>query len=198
MSVQSIKLANLADKNIDYLALGHYHSYRTDKIDSRGIYAYSGCIEGRGFDECGDKGFVEIEIKDNKINHTFISFSMRKIHDIEIDITGSNSLVDIKNKVEAQTAFCSNKDIIKLTIKGDVPYDLDFNEEDIKSSLSNHFAKVIIKTTPEVDVEKYKDKMSLKGRFIKIINANDNLNEEEKKKAIALGIRALEDGEVNI
>ena len=48
-----IKIAKLKDKNIDYLALGHVHSYKQEKIDNRGVYAYSGCPEGRGFDETG-------------------------------------------------------------------------------------------------------------------------------------------------
>ena len=33
-----------------------------DKMDSRGIYCYPGCLEGRGFDECEQKGFVVLDI----------------------------------------------------------------------------------------------------------------------------------------
>lgn len=199
MGVQSIKISNLVDKNIDYLALGHLHSYQSKIIDSRGIYAYSGCLEGRGFDECGDKGFVEIEIKDNKIIHKFIPSSLRKIQDITIDISNSKSLDKIKDKVQKETDKYSNDDILKVTIKGEIPYNLRLDEDDIKSAIiSKHFVKVLIKTMPEIDVEKYKDQMSLKGRFIKMINSNNELTDEEKKKAIAVGIRALEEGEVYI
>ena len=53
-----INLKQLKNKNIDYLALGHIHTYKQSKLDNRGIYCYSGCLEGRGFDECGKKGFV--------------------------------------------------------------------------------------------------------------------------------------------
>ncbi|MCQ2507099.1 MAG: DNA repair exonuclease [Lachnospiraceae bacterium] len=46
-----INIKNLENKNIDYLALGHIHKRSEGVIDERGSYAYSGCIEGRGFDE---------------------------------------------------------------------------------------------------------------------------------------------------
>ena len=55
------------DLNIDYLALGHIHSYKCHKLDKRGVYCYSGCLEGRGFDECGDKGFVLLETEEDRL-----------------------------------------------------------------------------------------------------------------------------------
>jgi fucose 4-O-acetylase-like acetyltransferase len=54
----SVSLSALRGRGIDYLALGHIHAYKKAPLDSRGIYCYPGCLEGRGFDECGRKGFV--------------------------------------------------------------------------------------------------------------------------------------------
>ena len=55
----SISLAQLQNKNIDYLALGHIHipTMQAERLDGRGRYRYCGCPEGRGFDECGKRGF---------------------------------------------------------------------------------------------------------------------------------------------
>lgn len=58
-----INVSKLRNKNIDYLALGHIHTFTSIKIDDRGTGVYSGCLEGRGFDECEDKGFVELTIR---------------------------------------------------------------------------------------------------------------------------------------
>ena len=63
-----INLKQLKNKNIDYLALGHIHTYKQSKLDNRGTYCYSGCLEGRGFDECGEKGFVLLNIEDVTIS----------------------------------------------------------------------------------------------------------------------------------
>src|SRR5690606_25525406 len=64
----------LRGKNIDYLALGHIHSLKEERLDHRGVYCYSGCFEGRGFDECGEKGFVLIIINGSKVTSKFIPF----------------------------------------------------------------------------------------------------------------------------
>ena len=43
-----ISLPKLKNRNIDYLALGHIHYYDQKPLDDRGVYCYSGCLEGRG------------------------------------------------------------------------------------------------------------------------------------------------------
>ena len=61
-----IHLTALKNKGIDYLALGHIHSYKKERLDARGVYCYPGCLEGRGFDECGEHGFVMLDIDELK------------------------------------------------------------------------------------------------------------------------------------
>ena len=71
--VDLVNLSLLKQKNIQYLALGHIHSYACDRIDENGIYCYPGCLEGRGFDECGPKGFVTmIRILENYLVPLFL------------------------------------------------------------------------------------------------------------------------------
>ena len=71
-----IHLTALKNKGIDYLALGHTHSYKKERLDARGVYCYPGCLEGRGFDECGEHGFVMLDIDEltGTIDSTFIPF----------------------------------------------------------------------------------------------------------------------------
>lgn len=52
---ENISLNQLKNKNIDYLALGHVHTFMQDKLDNRGTWCYCGCLEGRGFDECTER-----------------------------------------------------------------------------------------------------------------------------------------------
>ena len=52
VGMDKVKISELRDKGIDYLALGHIHSYKTGKIDDRGVWAFSGCLEGREFLFC--------------------------------------------------------------------------------------------------------------------------------------------------
>lgn len=111
-----INLSELKNKNIDYLALGHIHSYKKEKLDNRGVYCYSGCLEGRGFDECGDKGFVVLDIDDNKINTEFIPIAKRKLHEINCDITGCIENTEIEEKIEKSIQDISKEDLVKINL----------------------------------------------------------------------------------
>ena len=75
-----IALPLLRNKSIRYLALGHIHSYKCEKLDLDGRYCYCGCLEGRGFDECGEKGFVLLDINGDRLSSEFIPFAYRKMH----------------------------------------------------------------------------------------------------------------------
>ena len=93
-----INLKSLKNKNIDYLALGHIHKFKQEKLDKRGVYCYSGCLEGRGFDECGEKGFVLLDIdeKDKKIETKFIPFASRTLYEIEVDVSDTLTTTDVE------------------------------------------------------------------------------------------------------
>ena len=65
--VDQVNLKRLQGENIDYLALGHIHSHSAEKLDSAGYYCYPGCLEGRGFDECGEKGFILLDITNGRL-----------------------------------------------------------------------------------------------------------------------------------
>lgn len=54
-----IRRQEIADSGLAYLALGHIHKRLEPQRLGRTLCAWPGCIEGRGFDELGPKGFYE-------------------------------------------------------------------------------------------------------------------------------------------
>jgi len=53
----------IAASGLDYLGLGHVHQPSTPAQAGRTTYAYAGCPEGRGFDECGDRGCYVVTLE---------------------------------------------------------------------------------------------------------------------------------------
>ena len=66
------------------------------------VYCYSGCLEGRGFDECGQKGFVVLDIDDEKLTagFSFVPFAYRSLYTLYVDVTGAMTTQDVAVKME--------------------------------------------------------------------------------------------------
>ena len=187
-----IDIKKLANKNIDYLALGHIHSYSETKIDDRGIAVYPGCLDGRGFDELGEKGFVEITIEDKKISYKFVKLSSRMIVEVPVDITGAANLYEAKTQVEKALSCIDKESIVKISLNGKVSFDY----EDIDSSMEEFFKdkffyiRVECNLSMLINVNDYSNDLSLRGEFVRQI-AKSAYTDEEKEELLSLGIKLL-------
>ncbi len=191
-NAEIINLSKLKNKYIDYLALGHFHSYIEGKLDDRGIYCYSGCIEGRGFDECGDKGFVLLDINDGKLNKQFISIAKRKLNEIEFDISGIDNWFDIERKILDSIKNIKKSDMIKIVLIGKFKLSLVKQISHLEERLNDiyYFAKIKDKSSLEINAKDFENDLSLKGEFIREV-LSSNLTDDEKEKVILIGINAI-------
>ena len=196
--MDKINPAKLADKNIDYLALGHIHSYSENKLDDRGRYAFSGCLEGRGFDEIGEKGFVLLEI-DEGVKSTFVPFSQRKIDEAEVDVSGTENAYGAYQAVKSQVKF-NPADLYRIHLIGDIAYESETLAEDTECLLANdcYFVSVKNETLKKIDPKEYEGDLSLRGEFIRAVMGNADLTDERKRQMITLGLKALSGQEVDV
>lgn len=195
-----INIQSLKNKNIDYLSLGHIHKFKQERIDSRGIYCYSGCLEGRGFDECGEKGFVLLDVdeEENKITSKFIPFAGRHLYEVNVDTTDTLTTLDVEEKIDNSVKDIEKESLIKIVLTGkvDINSERDINYLEKKYKNMFYFAKIYDETTLKIDYMTYENDASLKGEFIRLVLKQD-LPEEEKRKIITTGIKALTGEEVN-
>lgn len=187
-----INLNQLIDKGIDYLALGHIHSLKYDRLDQRGVWVYPGCLEPRGFDELGDKGFVLIDT-DTINKPDFIKFSKRTCHEINVDITGLDNWMDINNRVFELIREISHEDLLYINLVGKYSISLIKRIEVLKDRLEQLFFAVRIKDLSKlaIDISDYENDISLKSEFIQTVLNKNELDEETKQIVLDLGIKAL-------
>jgi DNA repair exonuclease SbcCD nuclease subunit len=187
-----IQLVKLREKNINYLALGHVHSFAQGKLDDRGIYAYSGCLEGRGFDETGEKGFVVYDTEARE-KCLFVPFAERKITEQEVDITGLTDAYAVVQRIKEQVRF-SKRDIYRVVLVGDVEGETDELAQDVQTYLKDSccFLEVKDKSRRKIDSKAYEGDISLRGEFVRAVCANTQLSEEDKVKIISYGLKALD------
>ena len=191
-NLNSIPLSMLKERNIDYLALGHLHKYQKGKLDDRGIWVYPGCLEGRGFDEEGPKGFVLLDITDSSIESKFIPFSKRILHDIKVDITNCDSWVEIRRNVTLKLTDIPQSDMIRIRLVGEYDLSLIKQNELLERSLNQqyYFARVSDESRLRINPKEYENDISLKGEFIRNVLAS-KLSEDDKNRIIEYGIKAL-------
>ena len=188
----AVCIPSLREKNIGYLALGHIHSYKKAPLDHSGEYGYCGCLEGRGFDECGEKGFVLLDITDQRITSEFIPFAKRKLHDIPVDITNKTTISEIQQAMSTAASDVPREDLVKFTLKGsytlETQKDFRFLQQILESNY--YFVKIKDESHLELAKESYENDISLKGEFIRMVMGSE-LSGEEKDKVICAGIQAL-------
>lgn len=189
--MDKVRLAGLRDKNIDYLALGHIHEHREEKLDTRGVYAYSGCLEGRGFDETGEKGFLLLEIKDGVLSRTFCPICARVIEWIKLDVTGYNEAYAVSQL--AASKIESRESIYRFELVGELDADVAELALDVKKYLEREcfFVDVKDKTRRKIDLAAYENDLSLAGEFVRRVFASEDYTDAEKEMIASLGIRAL-------
>ena len=69
---------DIAASGADYIALGHVHACSGLKKAGKTYYAWPGCPEGRGFDECGEKGVLIVDVSPGKAQAQFIPTAARR------------------------------------------------------------------------------------------------------------------------
>ena len=199
---EMIHLDALKNKGIDYLALGHVHGYCYEKLDARGRYCYPGCLEGRGFDECGEHGFVVLTIDEERheIEHQFVPFASRKLFAVSVDITNCENTADILDTMRQRLKEedIEAKHLVKVELVGAVDAGCEKNIEVLTAQFaaSYYYFRIKDKSVYRVDYAQYEKDKSLKGEFIRTVMEKEELSAEEKAAIIHYGMQALAGEEI--
>lgn len=191
-----LPLSSFRKKGIDYMALGHIHTYGKERLDSRGIYCYSGCLEGRGFDECGEKGFVLLDISEDtgEIETTFIPFAKRKMHQIPVEVSGCMTSLEMSRKIGEAIRLADAKEedcvLVKLAGRLDVMCEKNLLYLQKEYEENFYFIEIADETQFAVDYAEFMVEESLRGEFVRLVQEGE-LTQEEKAEIIRCGILAL-------
>lgn len=187
-----ICLKKLKNKNIDYLALGHIHKPKSGTLDERGIYVYPGCLEGRGFDEVGSHGFELLDISDGRISHKFIPFAKRVIEEYYVDISAATDFYMVYQLIRQQVFF-EEQNIYRINLVGEINFDTESIEIELRNNLADccYFADIKDKTRHKTDIKSFEKDLSLRGEFVRTVNARTDLSEDDKFRVITYGLKAL-------
>ena len=189
---------DISSSNLDYLALGHTHTFSGIKTAGKTRYAYPGCPEGRGFDEMGEKGIIFGEVSKGWADMEFIPLSGRQYRIFEMDLPGeTDATLAVMQKFSGDEY---KNDIVRIVFNGIFSGRLDFKT--LGDILSEKFFHVTFKDRTRLgkDIWDSLNDDTLTGLFLKRMrilydSAENDEAREKVNAAVRYGLAALENRE---
>lgn len=194
-----IRREELAGSNLAYLALGHIH--KSGAVSAgKTICVWPGCLEGRGFDELGEKGFGEGTIGENgKISMSFVPFARRRYEVLEVDVTGRSP----REAVEAALPAEVSQDLYRIVLTGETG-EVGIDVRALEEALESRFYALEIRDQTRIaeDIWARAGEDSLRGLFLQDLqkkwqSAATSREREIAVQAARFGLAALDHRELD-
>ncbi len=187
-SYNTIKEKNIPSMGLDYLALGHVHTFSGINKAGNTYYAYPGCTQGRGFDETGVKGVIIGTIGKGKADMRFVPLGGREYK----VITTTQAKLDSAITRDNQNHIC------RLVLTGQWTEKPDI--EAIYNKYSGRCFHLTIKdqSTPARDQWQRVDEDTIKGLYLRRMRElydTEGTDKEQVLMALEYGLAAFDNRE---
>lgn len=176
----------------DYAALGHVHN-PAESDETR--WCYCGCLEPRGFDECGIKGACVVEIDkidgaaDVKIRR--VRFAKRRYEKGELTLDCPETQADVREAVDQyiRQMKYGEDTLLSLTLRGTVSPGLVIDTEALSDNPAPLFLlELTDKTTPDADFDALERDVTVRGEVYRKLKP---MLESADAREREVGLRAL-------
>lgn len=187
----------IANSRLDYLALGHWHSFQDYSQGNTKAY-YCGSPEPIYMDQKGAGSVAMVNIYGKgDIRVDPIHVGSKKFDEIMINVGSISSFEEITRIIEPKA---DPNLILKVTLEGLCRMDCDLDsqkiKEEIKDELASHFfnLQVLDKSYPKLEEVESKDfpEETVAGKFVRI--AKEKITQADNEKDKALYAKALKLG----
>lgn len=190
-----LRREEIAASGLAYLALGHVHKRMEPETAGRTLWAWPGCLEGRGFDELGEKGFYEGTVSDEgTVSVQFVPFARHRYEILKVDITGRNPRSAVEAALPEETAG----DLYRILLTGETG-EQGAGADAIREALADRFYALEVRdhTRMAQDVWARAGEDSLRGLFLrelrtKLQSAGTEEERQTVTRAARFGLAALD------
>ena len=202
-----ISIQDIVKCGFDYIAFGHIHMGGKVQTAGSTYYAYSGCPEGRSFDECGTKGVIIAELSKNstQLSANFRNYRTckRRYEKLTVDITGvstQDALIEcVKNEIEKE-GFGSDV-LLRVRLTGRISPETTLYPKKLDAAtLGLFYLEVEDASVPLLNYDELKNDISIRGAFFReLMPMLQSENEEERRTAadaLRYGLAALDGNDV--
>lgn len=181
--------ADVERSGISLLLMGHIHKTKEQLLSGPRVL-HAGSLHGRGFDECGQKGFYVVDT-DTK-QYEFVPLDATVYKEYDVDLSGVDDVADIVTKINAITK--GKNEIARVVLTGGISGEIYIDTDELLKYCPA-FSEIKDKTELSEDILKNAESNTLEGEFIRLMLAKINNADEDEKQmlndALKQGVIAL-------
>lgn len=177
----------IVGSGLSHAFLGHYHAPKDAPA-----YTYPGNPQPLTFGEQGERGAVLATVfEDGRLERRRLPVAQTAFLDVAVDITGIRTTLQIKERIAAAIEGLTG--IVRITVHGEMPADLDLQLADLKPDDTRLDACSIRAgdLRPAYDLGAIAGEPTVRGQFVRNVQSAD-LSEEHKRQILLTGLRALD------
>jgi DNA repair exonuclease SbcCD nuclease subunit len=176
----------VAQSGLHHAFCGHFHTPRDGQW-----HTYPGNPDPLTFGETGVRGAVLAEVSPTgEVSRTRHRVAVSEVHDVAVDLTGVPHADAGRQRLADALGGLSG--VVRVTLSGEVDPDVDLHCIDL-GGLGEHLQALVPRwaVTLGYDLDELRDEPSVRGKFIRDVEADHRLTEELRRKVISTGLRAL-------
>ena len=179
--------SQIQSAGLHHAFLGHFHRPRDHEW-----FTYPGNPDPLTFGEVGERGAIVATVQPNgKVIRERVVVSVSEVHDIEVDISGTESLQGVRDRV--QNAVYGLRGYARVTLNGDVDPNIDIHPDRLSTVQSSLDDLVVNPGNLYVsyDFDSIAEEQTVRGEFVRSV-LGEHLAEDEERRILVTGLRALD------
>lgn len=174
---------------LTHALLGHFHT-PTDAP----THTYPGNPDPLTFGETGSRGAVLVTVGDDgAVTREHFPVASSSVHDVTVDLTGVTHSGEVTARV--LDAVDALDGVVRVTLTGEVGRDVDLRLQDIAAACPARLDALLPRIgsiTVAYDFDYLTAEPTVRGQFVRDVLADTDLNDDERRKVLITGLRALD------
>ena len=179
----------VAQAGLHHALLGHFHTPAEAPT-----HTYPGNPDPLTFGETGQRGAVLLTVADDgAITRQRFTVATSAVHDLTVELAGVTHFSEVGQRVLDEVAALTG--VVRVTLQGEVDPDVDLRLQDIAALRPAHLEALLPRlgsVTVAYDFERLKGEPTVRGQFVRDVMASDDLSDEQRRKVLITGLRALD------
>lgn len=180
--------AQIEEAGLHHVFCGHFHTPRDTEL-----YTYPGAPDPLTFGDSLGGSAVEVEVQtDGTIVRTRHDVRTSEVHDLEVDISGSGSMDDVRGAFAAALEGLSGCG--RVTLRGEVAPSLELDIGLLEEERQELDAVVVRAHDVRFayDFAQLEGEQTVRGQFVRDVQEAVDLPEEDRRRILVTGLRALD------